>query len=459
MCGIVGSYNCDVNVAKMLASVKHRGPDAEGILEHCGVTHGHCRLSIIDPISRSDQPFIYGDSVISFNGEIWNYLKVRKILERSGCVFSTNGDTEVLAAALDIWGLNALKKLEGMFAFCWTRSDGERYLVRDRFGKVPLYYSRKGDGIIWASERKGLLPAGAYNAKPLQPGYVLPLNGGVPCRYYSIKDSLTRDNPNLHSLLLRSVKARTMSDVGFCCLVSGGLDSSLILAMAREFDNNIVAYTAVLDEHSKDLESARRICSELGVHLIEVEMQPPSLELLSKSVWSIETNLKAQVEIGFLCIQLAPTISNDGYKVVLSGEGADEIFGGYGSMAIASRKQDDAGWRQARLYQLAKMARGNFLRCNNSFMSSGIECRLPFLDRQLVEAVIGMDKEQCPPGKKVLKDVARKILPKWLINRPKDTFQGGCGVPERAKKLMNSPIKYYNQEYKKMFFTPPGLIY
>ena len=227
-------------------------------------------------------------------------------LEQLGRTFRTNGDTEVLAQALDQWGLDALPRLEGMFAFAW--SSGDRHvLVRDRYGKIPLYVARaKGRGFVWSSERK---------------------------------------------------------------------------AMDR--------------------------------------------------AWQ--------------------AIASDGYKACLSGEAADELFGGYGSMQIKGSKATDREWRAIRLQQLAKMARGNFIRCNKVFMAAGVECRLPFMERPLVETVLAMTKADCPPGKKALKQAARDLVPPWVISRPKDTFQGGAGMIDAAASVIPDPRAYYASECRTLY--------
>ena len=177
----------------------------------------------------------------------------------------------------------------------------------------------------------------------------------------------------------------------------------------------------------------------------------PTSEDLRAAVWAIEIPMKAQVEIAVLCLPLAKRIAADGFKACLSGEAADEIFGGYGSMCIKAGKLDDVGWRELRAGQVEKMGRGNFVRCNKAFMAHGVECRLPFADRAMVEWALSMSKAQCPPAKKLLKESLRGLVPEWVIKRPKETFQGGAGVNAWCESLFSNPRAAYNRMAAEMF--------
>jgi asparagine synthase (glutamine-hydrolysing) len=166
---------------------------------------------------------------------------------------------------------------------------------------------------------------------------------------------------------------------------------------------------------------------------------------------SIEIPSKAQIEIAVLCVPLAKRIAAEGFKACLSGEAADELFGGYGNFCIQASRETDDGVIRLRLEQLAKMSRGNFVRCNKAFMAGGVECRLPFMEQRLVESAVQLTKSESPPGKKLLKMAAESILPKWIINRPKDTFQGASGVADEIARRIASPTKFYNSELRKRF--------
>jgi asparagine synthase (glutamine-hydrolysing) len=450
MCGIVGKFGFpDFNVHDGLERILHRGPDGHDVVSDSDVVHGHCRLSLLDLSSASAQPFRYRGAVLSFNGEIWNFREVREVLLGLGHTFSTTGDTEVLAAALKQWGLEALQRLEGMFGFAW--SDGEtRILVRDRFGKVPLYALRQGTSFAWASERKAFgSKAGVADAMPA--AHVLDLNTGKLSQWYSVPDRSDYGPGDVRRLLEIGVSRRMVADAPLCVLVSGGLDSAAILTLAAQLKTNVIAYTAYLDADSPDLRSARRLCYDMGIELREVRVELPDHAAIRAALSAIEIPSKAQTEIALMCLPLARQIAADGFKACLSGEAADELFGGYGNMCIKASSCDDAGWRQLRLDQLAKMARGNFVRCNKAFLAAGVECRLPFMDRDLVECVLSLSKRDCPPGKGRLKRALLGTIPQWVIDRTKETFQGGSGMADACARVVAAPTKFYNAEIRNIF--------
>jgi asparagine synthase (glutamine-hydrolysing) len=450
VCGIVGKFGFpDFDVADGLRRIIHRGPDGHAVEEHDGMTHGHCRLSLLDLSTASAQPFHYRGGVLSFNGEVWNFRELRAELAGLGHAFTTTGDTEVLAAALDEWGTDALQRLDGMFAFAWSRGQ-TRILVRDRYGKTPLYALRRGRGFAWASERKAF-GARSGAAAPVPPGSLIDLDAGTVRRWYAVPDRADHGPGDLLGLLDGGVRRRLVADAPLCVLVSGGLDSAAILTLAKRHKPDVVGYTAALDLASPDLLAARRLCAELGVELREVRVDAPDHAAIRAAVSAIEIPSKAQIEIALLCLPLARRIAADGFKACLSGEAADELFGGYGNMMIQGSSCDDAGWRQLRLDQLAKMARGNFVRCNKAFLSAGVECRLPFMNRSLVECVLSLSKRDCPPGKGLLKRALAGVVPPWVVARQKQTFQGASGMANACARIVAEPVRFYNAETRSLF--------
>jgi asparagine synthase (glutamine-hydrolysing) len=453
MCGLAGMIGGTEDlVQQMLARIRHRGPDGEGIKSAGDCVHGHVRLSLVDLSSASSQPFEYRGDVLSFNGEIWNWRQLRAEMESAGETFTTNGDTEVLAAMLHRDGLAALSKLDGMFAFAWSSADGEHWLVRDSFGKVPLYVAKTRSGFAWASERKAFIAGSKPNSIP--PGSAFSLRAGATRKWYDLPSPESVGPQDVLQRLRDGVAKRLEADAPVCCLISGGLDSALVLALARERTKDVQAFTAVFNSTSDDARSARRLCSEFQIPLTEV-----LIDLTDKSIQdamqSIEIASKAQIEIAVLCVPLAKRISADGFKACLSGEAADELFGGYGNFCIQASKATDQEVVELRKQQLAKMSRGNFIRCNKSFMAGGVECRLPFMEQQLVESAVQLGKRDSPPGKKLLKDAARGLVPAWVVKRTKDTFQGGSGVADAIAKRIHSPVRFYNAELTKRFGYRP----
>ena len=441
-------------VAAMLDRIAHRGPDGRATVDAAGTLHGHVRLALLDLSPASDQPFRYRGAVLSYNGELWNWRALRVDLEARGYVFTTSGDTEVLAALLDADGIAGLFRADGMFAFAWSSKTGEHWLVRDAFGKVPLYVAKRCGGYVWASERKAFL----HGEQPISvpPGCALNLSSGEWMHWYRLPPPTPLSAVEVLSRLREGVRQRLDADAPVCCLISGGMDSGAILALAKTEHADVTAYTAVFDSRAEDLKAARRLCADLDVPLVEVSVTLDERSV-ADAIRAIEIPSKAQTEIAVLCLPLAKRIAADGFKACLSGESADELFGGYGNFCIqASRDKRPESVRRLRQQQVAKMARGNFVRCNKAFMAHGVECRLPFMHQRLAEAAVQLDLSQSPPQKRLLKQACRDLLPLWCINRRKDTFQGGAGVSAALAGRIASPTRYYNAEARRLFGYLPS---
>lgn len=420
------------------------------------VAHGHVRLAILDLDRRSDQPLVYGGTVISYTGELWNYRALRAEMETDGYRFETTGDTEVVAAMVDAHGADAFEMMDGQFALAWTDRAGSTWLARDRMGEVPLYVLDDGlQGVSWATERKAWDAPMAARAVAVPAGSTWCV-GSTPVSYYDLPvlDPEAEGTPEgVLAILRRAVERRLQSDVPVTCLCSGGLDSSLILALVCEQTEDVIAYHATF-RGGEDLEMAQRVTDHVGVPLLVVDVPEPDDAALRASIATIEVTSKTQVEIGTLACPLARRLRDDGFKVVLSGEGADELFGGYGT--LARKATDDVRWSHERGEFLRKMARSDLLRVNKTLFSAGVEPRTPFLDRELVDYVLPLSRKRCPAGKGLLKKAAKGLLPDEVIRRPKLTFQGGAGVADAlAQRLNGAQRKRYNAIAREVFGGVP----
>jgi asparagine synthase (glutamine-hydrolysing) len=458
MCGIVGGFG--KNVEAGTEALVHRGPDAQAVLEMGDLTFGHTRLAILDLDPRSNQPFCHGSTVITFNGEIWNYREVRADLEREGLTFKTTGDVEVLAAALDRWGAEALPRLQGMFAAGWTQDGATLYLARDRFGEVPLHVAKQYP-FYFASEKKALLAMGVHpqSIDDLAPGHYMQVtpHGCRSAQYYDAPIqpvSVSREQAALRvrELIGEGTRERTLSDVPVCTLLSGGIDSSAVAWWLVQTIPHLVAYTAVFNPKSNDLKQARAVAQVLGVELREVQVPLPTPDALARVIEIIEMPYKAQVEIGWPCLKLAEAMHADGFKVTFSGEGSDELWASYGFAYHALKKQD---WHQYRKALFLSQARKNFARCNKIFMAHSVECRLPFLNTYLVEYALSLPPEVVQDGKSrpkaVMQDAFRGLLPEAIIRRSKVAFQDGLGIKDAVRRVLPSPERFYHAEYNRLY--------
>ncbi len=458
MCGIIGGFV--PSVKQGIAALIHRGPDANGEVRVSNICLGHTRLAILDLDPRSNQPFTYGKVTLVFNGEIWNYQQVRTELKQEGYIFQTTGDTEVVAASLDLWGVEALPGLNGMFALAWTTDRKTLYLARDRFGEIPLHIAKQKP-FIFASEKKALLAMG-INPKSIDdllPGHYAKVTqtSWQQIAYYNIPAIPIQIDQQearacLFNLIGNGTTERSISDVPVCTLLSGGIDSSVVAYFLKRVIPNLVAYTAVYNPKSQDLKNARLVAQQLEIELREIKVPLPTPSDLSRVIQYIEMPYKAQVEIGWPCLKLAEAMQADGFKVTFSGEGSDELWASYGFSYHALKTQN---WHIYRKELFLSQARKNFARCNKIFMAYSIECRLPFLHPPLVEFALSLPQEIVQDGKSrpkaIIQDAFIGKLPETVTRRPKVAFQDGMGIKEAITKILPSPERFYNAEYKRYY--------
>lgn len=379
MCGIAGFAGDFVPglAARMGAIQKHRGPDGDGIFEDpkAGIALSHVRLSILDLSSAASQPMRSSDGryVIIFNGEIYNFRELRSELAARGCVFHSTGDTEVLLHGLAEFGSHFLTLLNGIFAFAlWDTQQRELLLARDQVGVKPLYYAELPSGkLLFASEIKALCAHPGLAREPnfaaiqqhLAYSYasgshtalkgVMRLPAGCMLRWRASNSrpvierywTLPFDRPQPHSReralrLLQSgleaaVSRQLVSDVPIGGMLSGGIDSSVIVALATEcigtqFECFITAWSDVdnvLDRANSDLPHARQVARRLGLHLTEIVLNPELSEVLPHMIWHLDEPI---VDPAILAsYSICKEASAQGIRVLLSGQGADELFCGY----------------------------------------------------------------------------------------------------------------------------------
>jgi len=374
MCGVAGAFCLPDGpglVRTMADRMGHRGPDAEGfadLLPDAPVQLAHRRLSIIDLTASADQPFIKDGLYLSYNGELYNYRDLRADLRSRGVRFATESDTEVVLEAWREWGTDALTRFRGMFAFA-IYDDRRRVLTlaRDPLGIKPMYVMPRGDGVLFASELKALIaavgPELTVDAQALVAStlfYFLPeeqcavigvsklppgswaewrADGARRAgRYWDpveVAVSAAADAPaDLADVMERSVAAHLVADVPVASFLSGGLDSSLITALAATRNPGIEAYTITfrpedqrLEAMPDDAEYARKMAAHLGIQLHEIEISPDVVDLLPRVVDVLDEPIGDPAVINTVLMCQAARAA--GVKVVLSGMGADELFGGY----------------------------------------------------------------------------------------------------------------------------------
>jgi asparagine synthase (glutamine-hydrolysing) len=373
MCGYVGFFNCGnrIGLQNSISEIAHRGPDDEGIEWFSETNTGlaHQRLSIIDLSPLGHQPMQDSSGLlwIIFNGEIYNYIEIKKELAQAGISFKSNSDTEVILEAYKLWGIDCLQKLNGMFSFViYNKLNDEVFAVRDRLGIKPLYYTQVKGGLIVASEIKSILASGIYEKQPdysslhtpvhyqvapytgfrdvlkLKPGYYLTFKKGVleTHQYWSISAnqcniSFDEAFEKLDYLLQDSVRLQMIADVPVGILLSGGLDSSIIAAlMKRQTSQDIHSFT--IKFKSEDLKKqgnvddsyyAQKIAGQLNLKHHEILIEPDIVNLLPKIVWHLDEPLADPASINTYLI--CKSARDLGIIVLLNGMGADEVFSGY----------------------------------------------------------------------------------------------------------------------------------
>ena len=458
MCGIVAILNVKEQThalrdkaLKMSQKIRHRGPDWSGI--YCGGSAilAHERLSIVDPESGG-QPLYSPDKkqVLAVNGEIYNHQEIRR-LYAGQYEFQTGSDCEVILALYREKGINFLEDLSGIFAFVLYDEEKNEFLIaRDPIGVIPLYIGYDSDGTVYVASELKALEGQCERYEPFLPGhYYWSVDPGQ--KWYYRRDWMqydaVKDNPAsieaIHDALEDAVKRQLMSDVPYGVLLSGGLDSSVISAIAEKYsemriedDSKTKAYWprlhsfAVGLKGAPDLAKAKLVADHIGTvhHEINYTIQE-GLDAIRDVIYFIETYDVTTVRASTPMYLLARVIKSMGIKMVLSGEGADEIFGGYLYFHKAPTAKD---FHDETVRKLGKLYMYDCLRANKSLSAWGVEGRVPFLDKEFLDVAMRTNPEakMCPGStmeKKIVREAFADMLPKEVAWRQKEQFSDGVG--------------------------------
>lgn len=429
---------------------RHRGPDWSGVWTGERAVLAHERLAIVD-VLHGAQPLVGEDEaqVLAVNGEIYNHAELEAALERP-YRFRTGSDCEVILPLYRQRDLDFLEELNGIFAFVLYDAARNRYAIaRDHTGIVPLYTGRDRAGTLHvASEMKGLVPV-CERVEIFPPGHVLDSEVGEPrawyrpeWRTYEAVRGTPADTAGLRTALEAAVRRQLMSDVPYGVLLSGGLDSSIIAALAARFAPRRVedrlrttawwprlhSFSIGL-EGSPDLAAAREVAEHIDAvhHEFHFTVQE-GVDALRDAIYHMETYDVTTIRAGTPMYLMARRIRTTGVKMVLSGEGADEAFGGY---LYFHRAPDARAFHEETVRKLDRLHLYDCLRANKAMAAWGVEARVPFLDREFLEVAMGMDPRAKMPRdgveKAILRETFGDLLPPSVAGRQKEQFSDGVG--------------------------------
>lgn len=470
MCGIVAIFNVKEQTPELRAKalgmskkIRHRGPDWSGI--HCSgnAILAHERLSIVDPESGGQPLFSPdGKQVLAVNGEIYNHKEIRERY-KGRYDFQTGSDCEVILALYRDKGVNFLEDLNGIFAFALYDEEQDAFLIaRDHIGVIPLYIGYNADGKVFVASELKALEGECERYEPFLPGhYYWSKDPGMKrwykrdwMEYDNVKDN-TASSDAIRKSLCAAVKRQMMSDVPYGVLLSGGLDSSVISAITESYaerrietDSRSRAWWprlhsfAVGLKGAPDLAKARLVADHIGTvhHEINYTIQE-GLDALRDVIYFIETYDITTVRASVPMYLLARVIKSMGIKMVLSGEGADEIFGGYLYFHKAPSAEE---FHKETVRKLSKLHLYDCLRANKSLSAWGVEGRVPFLDKEFLDVAMrtnpkakmcsvlpasrsGEADPKASIEKRIVREAFEDMLPEEVAWRQKEQFSDGVG--------------------------------
>ena len=485
MCGIVAIFNVKEQTPElrtkalgMSKKIRHRGPDWSGI--HCSGSAilAHERLSIVDPESGGQPLFSPdGKQVLAVNGEIYNNKKIRERY-KGRYDFQTGSDCEVILALYRDKGVNFLEDLNGIFAFALYDEEQDAFLIaRDHIGVIPLYIGYNADGKVFVASELKALEGECERYEPFLPGhYYWSKDPGMKrwykrdwMEYDNVKDN-TASSDAIRKSLCAAVKRQMMSDVPYGVLLSGGLDSSVISAITESYaerrietDSRSRAWWprlhsfAVGLKGAPDLAKARLVADHIGTvhHEINYTIQE-GLDALRDVIYFIETYDITTVRASVPMYLLARVIKSMGIKMVLSGEGADEIFGGYLYFHKAPSAEE---FHKETVRKLSKLHLYDCLRANKSLSAWGVEGRVPFLDKEFLDVAMrtnpkakmcsvlpasrsGEADPKASIEKRIVREAFEDMLPEEVAWRQKEQFSDGVGYSwiDTLKKITSEAV-------------------
>ena len=456
MCGIVCAFNTSNDkllrsrVLEMAKTIRHRGPDWSGIYSNKNAIIAHERLAIVDP-SSGQQPLFSQDDryILAANGEIYNHKELRD--EFPDYNFSTKSDCEVILPLYEKYGPDFLDKINGIFAFAIYDSHKDEYFIaRDHMGIIPLYIGWDEKNVFYVSSELKALEGQCEKIELFPPGQYLISSENKFKKWY-IRDweyfdnvkSLESDITKLRESLEDAVKRQLMSDVPYGVLLSGGLDSSITSAIAKKYsekrietDDTQRAWWPQLHSFSvglkgsPDLAAARKVANHIGtVHHEIIFTIQEGLDAIKDVIYNLETYDITTVRASTPMYLMARVIKSMGIKMVLSGEGADELFGGY----LYFHKAPSAeSFHEETVRKLNKLHMYDCLRANKSLAAWGVEGRVPFLDKEFIDVAMTLNpKDKMIDNQRMEKWILRKAfedyLPDEILWRQKEQFSDGVG--------------------------------
>ena len=489
MCGIVCAFNTKNNdslrpkVLEMAKTIRHRGPDWSGIYSNENAIIAHERLAIVDP-SSGQQPLFSKNKrfVLAANGEIYNHMELRK--EFPEYDFLTKSDCEVILALYEKYGCDFLDKLNGIYAFSiYDSLKDEYFIARDHMGIIPLYIGWDEQDVFYVSSELKALEGQCNKIELFPPGNYFHSSDKKFVSWYNrdwrdfenVKD-LESDINKLRESLESAVHRQLMSDVPYGVLLSGGLDSSITSAIAKKYSQKRIESNdkqpawwpqlhsfSVGLEGSPDLAAAKKVADYIGTihHEIVFTIQE-GLDAIKDVIYNLETYDITTIRASTPMYLMARVIKSMGIKMVLSGEGADELFGGYLYFHKAPNARE---FHEETVRKLDKLHMYDCLRANKSLAAWGVEGRVPFLDKEFIDVAMTLNpKDKMINRDRIEKWILRKAfedyLPKEIVWRQKEQFSDGVGYSwiDTLKTVVENLIsdEQLVNAAQKFCIQPPG---